>query len=113
MSTKILKAFLVFAVLCWFAGCGYREGVLIKEPVSYLYFTGNTENAFVSIDDKEGFSLSKATLSQDAGGGQAGKPTYYQVPPGKHRIAVRIGGELVVDRVLIIGNGTTQEIRIP
>jgi hypothetical protein len=91
----------IFLATFYIAGCGYKEGALVKDPVSYLWFTGNTSQAIVTIDDTKSFELEKEGL------------IHYQIPPGKHRVVVRKGSEVVVDRVLIIGNEITQEIRIP
>jgi hypothetical protein len=101
MVRKIQKTLLVILVCLHLAGCGYREGTLVKDPVSYLWFTGNISQANVIIDDKKPFELEKEGL------------VYYQIPPGKHRIIVKKGGGVVVDRILIIGNEITQEIKIP
>lgn len=83
------------------SGCGYKEGTLVKDPVSYLWFTGNITEAIVFVDDKKPFELGKEGL------------VYHQIPPGQHRIIVKKGQEVVVDRILIIGNEITKEIQIP
>ncbi len=101
MVPKTQKLLLTVLALLNFAGCGYREGTLVKDPVSYLWFTGNITQANVIIDDKKPFELTKEGL------------VYYQITPGTHRIIVKKGEEVVVDRVLIIGNETTKEIQIP
>ncbi len=101
MVPKFQKLLLVSFALFNFAGCGYREGTLVKDPVSYLWFTGDIAQANVIIDDKKPFELTKEGL------------VYYQIPPGTHRIIVKKGEVVVVDRILIIGNETTKEIQIP
>jgi hypothetical protein len=100
MDHKISRILLLVLAFCHFAGCGYKEGTLVKDPVSYLWFTGNITQANVIIDDKKPFELTKEGL------------VYYQIPPGKHRIIVKKGEEVIVDRILIIGNETTKEIQI-
>lgn len=107
MLNRYAKYVLAFIVACFLTGCGYREGVIQKDPIAYLWFTGNTEQALVSLDDKEPFVLNRTEGTQEE------NLTYYQVPPGKHRIVVKKGSEIVVDRVLIIGDGSIKEIRIP
>ena len=112
MISHLLKILLVISIgMAWLAlpGCGYKEGVLVKEPVSYLWFTGNVQQAFVKIDDKEPFDLSRATAVQE---GKEGK-VYYQIPPGRHRVIVEKNGLRLVDRNLYIGDGNIQEIQIP
>lgn len=107
MLSRYAKYFLVFIVVCFVIGCGYKEGVIQKDPVAYLWFTGSAEQASVFLDDKEPFVLNKS------GGSQEGNLTYYQVPPGKHRIVVKKGSEVVVDRIVIVGDGAIKEILVP
>jgi hypothetical protein len=107
MLNRYAKCVLVLIVGCFIAGCGYTEGVIQKDPIAYLAFTGNTEQALVFLDNKEPFVLN------NIGANQEGKPTQYQISPGKHRIVVRRGSEVVVDRILIVGDGNIKEIQIP
>ncbi len=101
MVRKIQNFLLVILAFFHLVGCGYKEGTLVKDSVSYLWFTGNIAQANVTIDDRKPFELGKEGL------------VHYQIPPGKHRIIVKKGGEVVVDRILIIGNEITKEIQIP
>lgn len=107
MLNRYRKCVFALVAICFIAACGYTEGVIQKDSVAYLWFTGNTEQAFVSLDGKEFFPLSRIPESQE------GKLTYYQVPPGKHRVTVKKGSEVVVDRIFIVGNGTIKEVQIP
>lgn len=100
---------IVFALTVWLPGCGYKEGVLVREPISYFWFTGNVQGAVVMIDDKPPFALTQAALDEQDKEGKV----YYQTSPGKHRVVVERAGQRVVDKVLYIGNGTIQEIQIP
>jgi hypothetical protein len=110
MSHQILKGILIFsAFLVWLPACGYKEGVLVKEPVSYLWFTGNVQQSMVKVDEREPFDLSKAVAAQE---GRDGK-VYYQIPPGKHRVIVEKSGQRVVDKIFYIGDGNIQEVAIP
>jgi hypothetical protein len=107
MLNRYARYLIALVLACVITGCGYREGVIQKDPIAYLWFTGNIEQALISLDDKEPFSLSRAE------GTQEGSLTYYQVPPGKHRIVVKKGSEVVVDRIFIVADGTIKEIQIP
>ncbi len=112
MLPRMLKIILAVAVgITWLAapGCGYKEGILVKEPVSYLWFTGNVEQAFVRIDGGAPFDLARAAEAQEMKQGKI----YYQIPPGKHRVIVEKNGVRLVDRNLYIGDGNIQEIQIP
>ena len=91
---------LVLLILC--GGCGLKEGVVQKEPKSFLRFTGNTQNAIVYVDDLDPIPLNE-------GDGSAS----YEISPGKHTIVVKKSGEEVVNRNILLGNGITKEIKIP
>ena len=110
MSRRTLtRVLIIFAFAFCLSACGYKEGVLVKEPVSYFWFTGDVQEAMVKIDDKEPFALTKAAAFKESGEGKV----YYQVSPGKHRVVVEKGGQRVVDKILYVGDGTIQEIEIP
>lgn len=94
-----LVLFLILSVA--FVGCGYTEGIVQKSPKSYLWFTGKTQNAFAFIDDREPFEVDNR------------KTTHFQIAPGKHKIIVKKNDQIVVNRVLLIGDGMTKEIQVP
>ena len=99
---KIIFLGLVLLILS--VGCGgIKEGVVQKEPTSFLWFTGNTQNAIVYIDD-----LAPITLNE-----QIGSQVHYKISPGKHIIIVKKSGKEVVNRNVLLGNGITKEIQIP
>lgn len=93
---------LVILSLC--GGCGLKEGVVQKEPKSYLWFTGNTPKATVYIDD-----LNPIILNENRGSDKI----HYEISPGKHRIIVEKMGKEVVNRIVFLGNGIIKEIKIP
>jgi hypothetical protein len=94
---------LVLLLLC--AGCGLTEGVVQKEPKSFLWFTGNTQNAIAYIDDLAPIELENKTNRT--------KKLYHEIAPGKHTIIVKRSGEEIVNRNVLLGNGITKEIQIP
>lgn len=110
---------MIFAALVLFiaiTGCGsYHEGVVHEAPRSFLWFTGNTHNTFVLIDNGEPFELKKSYhIDEDTGRKVENKKvTHYQIAPGKHNIIVTKGDQVIVNRVIMIGNGMTKEIQIP
>ena len=111
-TATALAVALVFVLL---TGCGYKEGMIQDEPVSYLRFTGALQGAVVSIDDLQPFEPGEADSSADARNNpsEATGPIHYRVEPGKHRITVRKNGRVVVDRIIMLDNGMTKEVRIP
>ncbi len=96
-------------------GCGYVEGVVQKSEKSFLWFTGNTENAVVYIDDKEFVRLTASYYIDEKTGEKTRKEetVHYQIEPGKHEIRVERDGKVLVNRLLILGNQMTKEIDIP
>ncbi len=112
MPTKIVCYLgLICLLLC--SGCGLKEGVVTKDSKSFLWFTGNTQNAIVYIDDLAPVDLSgQAVVSSDAGADNKGE-VHYRISPGKHTVVVKKSGVEVVHRTVLLGDDITKEIRIP
>ena len=108
--------YLSFAFLLLFGGCGLTEGVVQKEPKSFIWFTGNTKGAVAYVDDLEPIMLDDLNSSTDGesvnNSAKKGE-VHYEISPGKHRIIVKKSGEEVVNRIVLLGNGITKEIKIP
>lgn len=82
-------------------GCGYKEGVATPQKASYLYFSGNTDNVTVSVDDGAPFAV------------MPGRDNQYKIAPGKHRVKVYRAGSLVGEREIYVGDGIAKEIGVP
>ncbi len=96
-----MKQLLATAItLLLLAGCGYKEGVVTGDAKAYLFFTGMTEGAQVSIDGGDAFGV------------EAGRDHQYRILPGKHRVSVTRDGRLLVDREIYVGDGVAKEIGI-
>lgn len=115
MFFKSQKAILAVMTFLLFVGCGYHEGVTQEDRKSYLWFTGETKSAVVILDDNERFELEPSHYIDSETGRRrvSGNLIHYQIAPGKHRIVVKKSDQVVVDRVVIIGDGMTKEIQIP
>ncbi len=96
--------YLGLALLMLCGGCGLHEGVVLKESKSTLWFTGNTQDALVYIDDLAPISLNNSSGSN---------PVHYKISPGRHSIVVKKSGKEVVNRNVLLGSGITKEIQIP
>lgn len=92
---------LCFVGVLVFSGCGLNETVTQKEKVSYLYFTGDTVGANVHIDDSVPFVLNDETN------------VHYEISSGKHHVIVIKNGTEVVNRKILLGSGSSKEIKIP
>jgi len=90
----------VVAMAFMFVGCGSKEGVRSEAQKSYIYFTGDTSAAVVSIDKGEGFSV------------KSGKNNQYATKPGKHLIEVYRDGVLIIKREVYLGDGIAKEIEV-
>ena len=66
MTKRTASALVTALIFLLIIGCGYKEGVVQDEPVSYLRFTGALQGAVVSIDDLDPFELGKSESSEDA-----------------------------------------------
>lgn len=100
MIHKNLLILCVVGVLV-FCGCGLKETVTQKEKVSYLTFTGDTVGAIVRIDDLEPIVLNNE------------KNIHYEMSSGKHHVVVIKDGAKVVNRTILLGSGSSKEIKIP
>ncbi len=99
----------IILIMVFLSGCGYREGTLQKSDKSYLWFTGNTENAVVFMDNKEFVRLDVNADRRD----QIDVPIHYQIEPGKHEIRIERDGKVILNRVMILGSQMTREVEVP
>lgn len=97
---KYLIVLLTTLALMSFSACGYKEGVSTGGAKAYLYFTGDTSSAEVSIDGGERFSVKPSRDNQ------------YQIKPGKHLVEVYKNDEMVVQREIYVGDGIAKEIEV-
>jgi hypothetical protein len=81
-------------------GCGYKEGIVTTEQKSYLYFTGNVKDVKVSLDNGVSFSV------------ESGANQQYKINSGKHLITIYRGNEIIIRRVIFVGDGVTKEIEV-
>lgn len=111
-SAFIILGLFIF-ILCM--GCGLKEGVVQKEAKSYLWFTGNTEDALVYIDELDPIELGKNYYIDSETGEkiEKKKEIHYELAPGKHRIVVKKMGTKIVNRIVLLGSGIIKEIEIP
>ena len=97
-----MRPFITIALLSFLllSGCGYKSGVTTTEQRAYLYFTGNTQNVSVTINDGEAFTV------------LPGRDNQYAIAPGKHRVRIYRGGELIVEREIYVSDGVAKEIGV-
>lgn len=96
MKTILLS----LGLLLILSGCGYKEGVVTTSSKTYLYFTGNVNNAYVSIDGGQRFAVESAADHQ------------YSLKPGKHLIEVFRNGNKIVKREIFTSDGIAKEIEV-
>lgn len=111
-SLSLVVALLVLA-LC-ITACGFKEGVVMPDKKSYLWFSGKSDGVAVTIDDQSPFDLSPSYYVDSQGNKKAKTtPVHYEVDPGKHTIKLIRNGQLILERTLLLGNRMTTEIEIP
>jgi len=79
--------------------CGHVEGTIQKAEKSLIVFSGDLQNVKIQIDELEPFTPFH------------GK--HYQVAPGKHVLMAYRDGKLLLNKIIILENQVTMEIRIP
>lgn len=104
---RILSCLSLLSLLV--VSCGYYEGVIQPVSKSFVVFVGNADGAVAVIDDAITVDIEKESQNT----GEAGKTILFQLSPGKHKIIVKRAGTVIVDRVVIIADGSTKEIQIP
>ncbi len=111
-SISLVVALLVLAFCI--SACGFKEGVVMPDNKSYLWFSGKSDDVTVTIDDQPSFDLSPSYYV-DSQGNKKSKttPVHYEVDPGKHTIKLMRNGQAILERTLLLGNRMTTEIQIP
>ncbi len=102
-SSSCLAALLVLAA----TGCAWRkiEEQHQMEARSYVRPVGNTAGATVTLTGKRtyNFVIGQRTTSDSP---------RYAVDPGNYRVTVQRGGQIVLDRMLLLADGETRELRV-
>jgi hypothetical protein len=99
---KIFKLSLALLLVTALSACGYNEGVRSTEHSSFVYFTGNAKGAFAKVGDGESFIVNKL-----------GERNVYKVASGKQRVLVSKAGVVLVDRLVLLGDGQSKEFNVP
>ncbi|TWX72632.1 hypothetical protein [Colwellia sp. C1TZA3] len=99
---KRLNLVLVLLFASMVTACGYNSGVRTPDSVSYVYFTGNAVGTEVVVGSRTPFIVDKL-----------GYKNVYEVSPGKQRVTIRKNGKVLVDRVVLLGDGQDKEFNVP
>jgi len=103
----------VFSTFLILVSCGHREGVRQPDNLSYIWFSGNTDDTVAIIDGNESFKVDLTYINSEGEKVKKDGKTLYEVKPGKHEILVKRNGEIIIHRVLMISPGATKEVRVP
>jgi len=95
----MLRFFVLLLVGTLIFACGYTTGTIQKAEKSFIVFSGNLENVKIHIDELEPFTPSN------------GK--HYEMAPGKHTLLAYREGKLLLNRIIILENQVTTEIKVP
>lgn len=99
---KLTTGILTLLVICGITACGYKDGVENRDSRSYLYFTGDTKQAEVLVDDVS-LDLGKHVTTNDR----------FQIQPGQHLVEVKRHGQSIVRRQIYVTDGAAKENQIP
>lgn len=112
---KALSILIALFVLAFcISACGFKEGVVMPDKKSYLWFSGKSDGVAVIIDDQPPFDLSPSYYVDDQGNRKSKTtPVHYEIDPGRHTIKLVRDGQLILERTLLLGNRMTTEIEIP
>lgn len=95
-----VKSIIAVLFILLLSGCGYKEGVATASQKSYLYFSGDTDDIEVSIDDGSKFEVEEGQLNQ------------YSIKPGKHLIVVYKNNRVILKREIFVSDGVAKEIEV-
>ncbi len=99
---NIFKFSLALLLASALSACGYNEGIRSTEQSSFVYFTGNAHGSSATVGDGKPFIVDKL-----------GERNLYKVASGKQRVVVSRAGVVVVDRIVLLGDGQSKEFNVP
>lgn len=114
MAKYVLPVILILLMV----GCGYQEGRIQQEEKSYLRFGGKWRNASVYFNDNPNpvhlkVFIPPVSQSETTSTEENYPPLTYAVRPGQYRLRIFKEEQLVVDRLLFLGDQATMEVYIP
>ncbi len=110
MNTKAKALFLCFALclltlLFVMPSCfSKREEILQKEDTCHFQFTGNLDEALVSVTRNGQPVWTDMEVDEDE---------RYTIKPGTYKVQVTRNNELIVNKIVFLAGGNTREIHIP
>ena len=100
---KSFKISLTLFLLMLVGACGgSAHGVYTSEQVAFIYFSGEAKGAQVTVGEGDMFVVDKQ-----------GERNLYKVASGKQKIVIRKDGVIVVDRLVLLGDGQSKEFNVP
>jgi len=106
----------ILMVLCasvLLGGCGYHEGVVVRDEMAYVQLVGDWTNVAVQIDNTEPTLLKYEPDPYDPQAPPRQPALKYAMATGKHTIKLYREGRLILDRVVFLSNQQTTEVRVP
>lgn len=95
-----MRAFLLL-LLGLPASCALKDTTRQLDHGAYLAFEGEVVGLALQVDEEPARPL------------LAGEDVRYEVPPGRRRVRVWHGAEVVVDRTVFVSQGQVLEIALP
>ena len=96
-----MRSLAALLLLCCALGCGgYTSTVTAKESPGWIRLVGDMTNVTVSVDKGPTWSPKKEV-------------DRYELAPGTHEVRIFRGGQLVVQRAIIVTEGIEAEVKVP
>lgn len=99
---KLFKISLTLVIVMLLGACGSTHGVRTSEQASFVYFSGAAMGAHVTVGEGEAFVVDKV-----------GERNLYKVASGKQKIIIKQNGIIVVERLVLLGDGQSKEFNVP
>lgn len=99
---NFFKISLTLVIVMLLGACGSTHGVRTSEQASFVYFSGSAKGAQVTVGDGEMFIIDKI-----------GERNLYKVASGKQQVIIKKDGVIVVDRLVLLGDGQSKEFNVP
>ena len=99
---KLFKISLTLIIVMLLGACGSTHGVRTSEQASFVYFSGAAKGAQVTVGDGDMFVVDKV-----------GERNLYKVASGKQKVIIKKSGVIVVDRLVLLGDGQSKEFNVP
>jgi outer membrane lipoprotein-sorting protein len=99
----IFRAIAILLAISFFSGCGsYETKSIIEDKKSYLSFSDSLKDADYKVNNSGWYKIEKTGVDE-----------IYQIQSGKIHLQVRKDGRIIINRELLVNNGSVRNIEGP